>query len=172
MCLITQSCPTLCNPMDCSPLGSSVHGVFQMQEYWSELPFPSPGDRLTQGLKSCLCLLHWQAGSLPLSHLESPEVNRHTFQFSSVTQSCPTLCNPTDCSMPGFLSITNSQSFLKLMSIELVMPSKHLILCCPLLLLPSVFPSIRVFSSESVLPIRWPKDWDFSFSISPINIQD
>ena len=67
------------------------------------------------------------------------------------------------------LSITNSQSLLKLMSIELVMPSNHLILCCPLLLPPSIFPSIRVFSNESVLHIRWPKDWRFSFNISPAN---
>ena len=67
------------------------------------------------------------------------------------------------------LSITNSQSLLKLMSIELVMPSNHLIFCRPLLLLPSIFPSIRVFSSESVLHIRCPKYWSFSFSISPSN---
>ena len=67
------------------------------------------------------------------------------------------------------LSITNSQSLLKLMSIESVMPSNHLILCHPLLLLPSIFPSIRVFSSESVLHIRWPKYWNFSFSINPSN---
>ena len=67
------------------------------------------------------------------------------------------------------LSITNYRSLLKLMSIESVMPSNHLICCCPLLLLPSMFPSIRVFSSESVLCIRWPKDWSFSFSISPSN---
>ena len=67
------------------------------------------------------------------------------------------------------LSITNSQSLLKLMPIELVMSSNHLILCCPLLLPPSIFPSIRVFSNESVLHIRWPKDWSFSFSISPSN---
>ena len=65
------------------------------------------------------------------------------------------------------LSITNSQSLLKFMSIESVMPSNHLILCCPLLLLPSIFPNIRVFSNESVLHIRWPKYWSFSFSISP-----
>ena len=90
-------------------------------------------------------------------------------QFSSVTQSCPTLCDPTDYSTPGLLSITNSQSLLKLMSIESVMPSNHLILCLLLLLPPSVFPSIRVFSSESVLPIRWPTYWSFSFSISPSN---
>ena len=67
----------------------------------------------------------------------------------------------------AYLSITNSQRLLKLMSIELVMPSNHLILCCPLLLLPSTFPSLRVFSNESVLCIKWPKYWSFSFSISP-----
>ena len=67
------------------------------------------------------------------------------------------------------LSITNSQSSPKPMSIELVMPSNHLILCHPLLLLPTIFPGIRVFSNESVLPIRWPKYWSFSFSISPSN---
>ena len=67
------------------------------------------------------------------------------------------------------MSITNSQSLLKLMCIESVMPSNHLILCHPLLLLPSIFPSIRVFSNESVLRIRWPKYWSFSFSISPSN---
>ena len=89
-------------------------------------------------------------------------------QFNSVLQSCPTLCDPVDCSTPGSLSITNSRSFLKLMSVESVMPSNHLILCCPLLL-PSIFPSIRVFSNESVLHIRWTKYWSFSFSISPSN---
>ena len=83
-------------------------------------------------------------------------------QFCSVVQLCPTLCDPMDC-----LSITNSRSLLKLMSIESVMPSIHLILCHPLLLLPSVFLSIRVFSNESALRIRWPKYWSFSFSISP-----
>ena len=67
------------------------------------------------------------------------------------------------------LYITNSQSLLKLMSIESVMPLNHLILCCPLLLLPSIFPSIRVFSNESALCIRWPKYWSFSFNISPSN---
>ena len=67
------------------------------------------------------------------------------------------------------LSINNSQSLLRLMSIEVVMPSNHLILCCPLLLLPSIFPSIRVFSNDSVLHIGWPKYWSFRFSISPSN---
>ena len=76
---------------------------------------------------------------------------------------------PRTAACQASLSITNSQSLLKLMSIELMMPSNHLILCRPLLLMLSIFPSIRVFSNESVLHIRWPKDWSFSFSISPSN---
>ena len=89
------------------------------------------------------------------------------YQFSSVTQSCPTLCYPMNCSTPGLPAITNSRSSPKLTSIESVMPSSHLILCCLLLLLPPIPPSIRVFSNESTLPMRWPKNWSFSFSISP-----
>ena len=76
---------------------------------------------------------------------------------------------PWTAARQASLSITNSWSLPKLMSIELVMPSNRLILCCPLLLLPSIFPSIRVFSNESFLHIRWPKYWSFSFSISPSN---
>ena len=91
------------------------------------------------------------------------------FSFSSVTLLCPTLCNPMDWSSQASLSIINSWSLLKLMSIESEMPSNHLILCRPLLLLPSIFPSIRVVSNESLLHIRWPKYWSFSFSISPSN---
>ena len=87
-------------------------------------------------------------------------------QFSSVSQSCPTLCDPMDW---GPLSITNSWSLLEVKSIKLVMPSNHLILSRPLLPLPSTFSSIRVFSNESVLRIRWPKYWSFSFSITPSN---
>ena len=96
---------------------------------------------------------------------------RKQIQFSSVTQSCLTLRNPMNCSMPGLpeASITNSRSTLKLMSIESMMTSSHLILCRPLLLLPSIFPSIKVFSNESVLSIRSPKYWNCSFSISPSN---
>ena len=90
-------------------------------------------------------------------------------QFSSVTQSWLTLCDPMDCSTTGLLSITNSQSLLRHMSIESVMPSSHLVLCCPLLLLPSIFPNIMFFSNELVLHIRWPKYWSFSFNISPSN---
>ena len=90
-------------------------------------------------------------------------------QFSSVAQSCPTLCDPMTAAHQASLSITNSRSLHKLMSIKLVMPSSHLILCCPLLLLPPIPPSIRVFSNESTVRMRWPKYWSFSFSISPSN---
>ena len=89
-------------------------------------------------------------------------------QFSSVSQSCPTLCDSTDCSTPGF---PVHHQLLELAQTHVhwsVMPSNHLILCCPLLLL-SIFPSIRVFSKVSVLPTRWPKYWSFSFNISPSN---
>ena len=90
-------------------------------------------------------------------------------QFSSVAQSCPTLCDPMDCCMPGLSVHFQIESLLNLPSNESVMPSNHLSLCCPLLLLTSIFPSIRVFSNESVLPIRWTKNWSFSFIISPSN---
>ena len=90
-------------------------------------------------------------------------------QFSSVAQSWLTLHDPWTAAFQALLSIANSQSLLEHMSIESVMPSNHLILCHPLLLLPSIFPSIRVFSNESVLCIRWPEYWSFSFSISPSN---
>ena len=87
-------------------------------------------------------------------------------QFSSVTQQCLTLCSPLTEAHQASLFITNSWSLLKLMSIVLVMPSNYLILCHPLLL-SSIIPSIRIFSGESVLCIRWLKDWSFSFTISP-----
>ena len=87
---------------------------------------------------------------------------------SSITQLCPTLCDPMDCSTPGFPVHHQLQILLKLMSIESVMPSNHLILCHHLLP-PSIFPSIRVFSNESALCIRWPKYQSFSLSISPSN---
>ena len=87
----------------------------------------------------------------------------------SVAQLCPILCNTMDCTRQASLSFTVSRSLLKLMSVESVMPSNHLILCFPLLLLPSVFPSTRVFSNELALCIRWPKYWSFSFSTSPSN---
>ena len=90
-------------------------------------------------------------------------------QFSSVVQSCPTLCDPMNCSMPGLPVHHQLLESTQPMSIELVMPSNHLILCHPLLFLPSIFPSIKFFSNESTLRIKWPKYWSFSFNISPSN---
>ena len=88
-------------------------------------------------------------------------------QFSSVAQSCPTLCDPMNRSTPGLLVHHHLRSSLRFTSKESVMPSSHLILSHPLLLLPTILPSIRVFSSESTLRMRWPKYWSFSFSIIP-----
>ena len=90
-------------------------------------------------------------------------------QFSSVAQSYPTLCDSMNRSTPGFPVHHQLPNLLKLMSIKSVIPSNHLILCCPLLLLLSIFPSIKVFSNESVLHIRWPKYWSFSFNVSLSN---
>ena len=97
------------------------------------------------------------------------QIHNGSIQFSTVAQSCPTLATPWTAAHRAYLSVTNFQSLLKLMSFESVMPFNHLILCRPLPLLPSIFPSIRGFSNESVLRIRWPKYWSFSFSISPSN---
>ena len=120
---------------------------FPRQEYCSELLFPSPGG------------------------LPNPRMNLGLLHFSSVQSliHVQLFATPWTAAWQASLSITNSWSPPKLMSIESVMPSSHLILCRPLLLLPSVFPSIRVFSNESALCIRWPKYWSFSFSISPSN---
>ena len=106
--------------------------------------------------------------SLALSFLYNPTLTS-IHQFSSVAQPCPTFLTPWTAACLASLSITNSQSSLKLMFLESVMPSNHLILCCPLLLPPSIFLSVRVFSNESVLHIRWPKYWSFSLNISPSN---
>ena len=91
----------------------------------------------------------------------------YSVQFSSVAQYCRAPFYPMDCSMPGFPVFHQPWSLLKLMSVQSVMPFNHLILCRPLLLLPSIFPSIRVFANELVLRIRWPKYWSFSFNIGP-----
>ena len=106
----------------------------------------------------CFLLPQEQTKVLPLMHIDMwvrfhsvPSLSHICFPFSSVAQSCPTLCNPMNHSMPGLPVHTNSWSSPKLMSIKSVMPSSHLILCCPLLLLPSIPPSIRVFSNESTL---------------------
>ena len=123
---------------------------------------------LTQGLNTYLLLfLQLQMGSLPLEPPGKPA--SIPVSLSSVTQSCPTLCNPMDCSTPGFPVHHQLPQPTQIHVHRFGDSSNHLTLCRPLLLLPSVFPSIRVFSNESVLCIRWPKYWSSSFSISPSN---
>ena len=120
--------------------------------------FPIQG--LNPGLLHCRQILYH------LSHQGSPFIHFCSIQSLSCVRFFAT---PWTAACQASLSITNSQSLLKFMSIELVMPSNHCILCHPLLLLPSIPPSIRVFSNKSVLHMRWPKYWSFSFSVSPSN---
>ena len=119
--------------------------------------------------------ISWNVGAMRIRseiiHVEWSWDSRHLVQFHSV-QSLSRVqhfATPWTAALQASLSITNSQSYLKLMSIKLIMPSNHLILCHPPFLPPSILPRIRVFSNESVLRIRWPKDWSFSFNISPSN---
>ena len=155
---------TLCNRIDCSPPCSSVH--------WDS-PGKNPGvgcHALLQGIfpaqGSNPGLLHCKWILYHLRNQRSPFI--HISSVQSFSRVWPFVIAWTAAHQAP-LSITNFQSSLKLMSIVSVMPSNHLILCRPLLLMPSIFPSIRVFSNESVLHIRWPKHWSFSFSISPSN---
>ena len=111
----------------------------------------------------CICVLLIKSVTFIFTNIST------LTQFSSVAQSCPTLCNPMNCSTSGLPVHHQLPAPTKLMSIESVMPSNHLILYRPLFLLPSIFLSIRVFSNESVLHIMWPKYWSFSSNISPSN---
>ena len=107
--------------------------------------------------------------TLPVLHLHSPEIQPSTPIVVQSLSRVSLFATPWTAAHQASLSIINSWSLLKLMSIELVMPSNHLILCRPILILPLIFPSIRVLSHESALCIRWPEYWSFSFSISPSN---
>ena len=132
---------------------ASLSMEFSRQEYWSGQPFLSLGDlpdpeNRTQG--SCI------GGRLFTIWATTEALLFLSVQFSSVTQSCPTLCDPWIAARQASLSITNSQSSLRLTAIRSVMPSSHLIFCRPLPLLPPIPPSIRVFSNESTLRMRWP----------------
>ena len=132
-------------------INTSLHLIFQQKHLFSEVTiFPNKNDWIKIGVQH---IQQW------INSVKSRVVSDSATPWTAARQAS--------------LSITNSQSLLKFTSIELVMPSNHLILCWPLLLLPSILPSIRVFFNESVLHIRWPKYWSFSFNISPFkNIQD
>ena len=149
---VTQSCPTLATPWTAAYQAPPSMG-FSRQKYWSGVPLPSPSvtSMLSQKyLRNYLSVKSWLSSVQSLSRV---------WLFAT----------PWIAACQASLSITNSWSLPKLMSIESVMPSSHLILCRPLLLLPPIPPSIRVFSNESTLRIRWPEYWSFSFSISLSN---
>ena len=158
--IVIQLCLTLYYPVDCSTPGSSVHGILQAR------------------ILECIAISFSRGSSQPryrtrVSYIEGrfftaepPEKPPQSVQLLSRVQLFVT---PWAAACQASLSITNSWSLLTLMSMESVMPSNHLILCHPLLLLSPIFPSIRVFSNESVLRIRWPEYWSFSFNISPFN---
>ena len=151
----------LCDPIECILPGSSVNR-FSRQEFWSGFPCPPPEDFPNPGTEPVSLMSPALAGGfLTASTTWEAPISRIS-QFSRSVVS--------DSLWPHGLQLTRppcpspTPSLLKLMSIELVMPSNHLILCCPLLLPPSIFTSIRVFSNESVLHVRWPKYWSFSFN--------
>ena len=137
---------------------------FSRQEYRSGFPCPSPGE--SSQSRDWTQVSHTAGRFLPSESPEKPNIKCSVSSVQSLNRVL-LFATPWIAPRQAPLSITNSWSLLKLMSIELVMPSNHLILCLPLLLPPSIFPSIRVFSNESALHIKWPKYWSFSFSISP-----
>ena len=181
--VVAELCPTLCNPMDGSTPGFPVlHCLLEFAPTHVHWCYPTISSSTALFF---LCLQSFPAlGSFPGSQLftsggQSVAASASVltmniqgwFPFSSVQLLSHVwlFATPWTAAHQALLSITSSQSLLKLMSIESVMPSNHLDLCCPLLLLPSIFPSIRVFSNESALHIRWPKYWSFGLTFSPSN---
>ena len=160
--LCAQLCRTLCDPMSYIAHQAPLSMEFSRQEYQSGLSFPSR----CSGRTRISCVFSILAGEFFTTEPPGKPSCSCSVQLLSPVRLFAT---PWTVACQGSLSITNSQSLHKLMSIESVMPSNHLIFCRPLLLPPSVFPSISVFSKELILCIRWPKYWSFSFSISPSN---
>ena len=165
---LLQSCLILCDPMDCSPPGSSVHGILQARILeWVAMP-SSRGSSYSEIEPMTLRSPALAGEFFTTSDTWELQCYLHyniQFRCSVVSYSA----TPSIAACQASLSITNPRSLLKLMSIECVMPSSHLILCHPIPLLPPIPPSIRVFSSDSTLCTRWPKYWSFRFNISPSN---
>ena len=180
--LVAQSCPTICGPvahqaplsMEFSSKNTGMGSHFLLQEI-----FPTQGSTMGPPALQADSMV-WATRGATYPYIQKKKRKkkfqadaRYLFQgFLSSVQSLSHVrffATPWTAARQASLSITNFWILFKPMSIELVMPSNHLIFCSPLLLPPSIFPSIRVFSNESVLQIRWPKYWSFSFSISPSN---
>ena len=166
-CLVTKSCPTLCNPRTVTRLTPLSVG-FPWQKYWSGLPCPPPGHLSYSGIQpKSLMFLALPGGFFTTSATWEPHMN--PIVADQLVSCVQLFVTPWTAACQACLSLTISQSLLKFKSIESVMPSNHLILYHRLFLLPSIFPRIRVFSSESALCIRWPKYWSFSFIMNPSN---
>ena len=159
-----QQCPTLCDPMVCSPTGSSIDGILQARILeWVAIFFsgglPDPGIKPV----SLKTPNYFASGFFTTEPPGKPHLCLSLVQFSSfqLLSGVRLFATPWITARQASLSITNSQSSLKLTSIESVMPFSHLILCRPLLLLPPIPPSIRIFSNDSTLCMRWPKYWSY-----------
>ena len=171
---LLQLCPTLCSSMDCGPPGSSVHGILQARTLEWVAMSSSRGSSQSRD-QTWVSISPALAGRFFTTSVTGEAQYTHTrtrIHIHVVVQSLSLVllfATPRTAARQASLSSTISRSLLKLISTESVMPSNHLFLCYPLLLLPSIFPSIRVFSNESALCIRWPKCWSFNLSISPSN---
>ena len=165
---LLQSRLTLCESMACSPIDSSVHGLLQARILELVTMSSSRGSSQPRDWTQISCIF-CSAGGFFTSEPSGKPLCIYIYQFSSVQLLSRVLLfsTPWIVARQVSLSITNSQSSLRLTSIESVMPSSHLILCRPLLFLPPIPPSIRVFSNESALHVRWPQYWSFSFRIIP-----
>ena len=152
-----QSCPILWDPMNCILPGSPIHGILQARILLEWVAMPS--SRISSWPRPNQDIYCWAIREAQVNICQSFQSFSHARLFVI----------PWTVAREASLSITNSHSLLKLMLIESMMSSNHLIFCRPLLLLPSIFPSIRVFSNESALCIKWPKYWSFSLNISPFN---
>ena len=167
----------LCHPfLLLPPIPPSIRAFFnestlcmRWPKYWSFSFSISPSKEHPGLISFRIDWLDLLAVQGTLKSLFQHHSSKASIQFSSVAQSCPTLCDPMNRSTPGLPVHHQFPEFTQIMSIRFFDATHHLILCHPILLQPSIFPSIRVFSSESVLHIRWPKYWSFSFSISPSN---
>ena len=158
---VTPSCPTLCDPVD-----YTVHGILQARTLeWVAFPF----SRGSSQPRDQTQVSHFADRFFTSCATREAQTIMYQFSLVQSLSRVRVFATPWTAARQTSLSITNPWSLPKLMSIESVMPSNHLILCRPLLLLPSVFPSIRVYSNESALCIRWSKCWSFGFNISPSN---
>ena len=168
MCvLVAQSCPTLCDPMECSSPGSPVHGIAQARILeWVSIPFSRGSSQPSDWTQvSCITGRFFTGWAIREAQIVGLKIHVSIFVVGQSLSHVWCFVTPWTAACQASLSFTIYQRLLTLMPLESVMPSNYLILCCPRLFPPLIFPSIWVFSNESVLRIRWPKYWSFSISV-------